>query len=60
MVINCVNGVQEVADAYQQLLKTVLLDTPNVTASDVDALLKFHDEHHIDYEVGAGLLTWTA
>lgn len=40
------------ADAYLRLLRTVLIETPSVTAADVNALLKFHDEHHIDFEVG--------
>jgi hypothetical protein len=42
---------QEVAEAYLHLLKTVLLETPSVTTADVNALLKFHDENHIDFEV---------
>lgn len=39
------------AEAYLRLLRTVLLESPNVTAADVNALLKFHDENHIDFEV---------
>lgn len=49
--------LQEVADAYLRLLRSVLLETPSVTTADVTALLKFHDENHIDFEVcGARLL----
>ncbi|CAH0475035.1 unnamed protein product [Peronospora belbahrii] len=41
---------KEVADEYLRRVEKVLIDNANVTRADVNGLLAFRDEHHVDME----------
>lgn len=44
--------LQEVVDSYASMVKEMFLETVDVTAADVTALLAFREEQQIDFEVG--------
>ncbi|GMF64632.1 unnamed protein product [Phytophthora lilii] len=41
---------QDVADEYQRRVQRLLLDDAGATRTDVEQLLAFRDEHHVDFE----------
>ncbi|POM69588.1 Calcium-binding atopy-related autoantigen-like protein [Phytophthora palmivora] len=41
---------KEVADEYRKHVQTLMIDNANVSKSDVNALLAFRDEQHVDFE----------